>query len=72
MIVDCEICPVQGQGCGDCVVTALFTPLSSELPLDAAESRAVTVFLRAGLVSAEAAVVVRARREPWEGISAVG
>ena len=72
MIVDCQTCPVRGQRCEDCVVTALFIPGSSEVPLDATETRAVSAFVRAGLMSVEAAATVCARREPWEGISAVG
>ncbi|MEP7017186.1 MAG: hypothetical protein ABI899_04100 [Actinomycetota bacterium] len=72
MNVDCETCPVQGLRCEDCVITALFVPGSFELPLDAAESSAVAAFVRAGLVSVEASAGLRARREPWEPISAVG
>jgi hypothetical protein len=72
MIVDCVTCPVRGQRCDDCVVMALFVPESSELPLDATESMAVSMFVRAGLVSAETSVGLHARREPWEPISAVG
>ena len=72
MIVDCVTCPVRGQRCDDCVVMALFLPVSSELPLDATESMAVSMFVRAGLVSAETSVGLHARREPWEPISAVG
>ncbi len=52
MIVDCETCPVREQRCEDCVVTALFIPGSSEVPLDATEARAVSAFVLAGLVSA--------------------
>jgi hypothetical protein len=72
MIVDCEICPAPGQRCEDCVVTALFISGSSELPLDAAETRAVDAFVRAGLVSVEASWAMSARREPMEKIGAVG
>jgi len=72
MIVDCVTCPVRGQRCDDCAVMALFAPGSSELPLDAAESRAVAVFVGAGLVSVETAAGLHARREPWGAIRAVG
>jgi len=72
MIVDCVTCPVRGQQCDDCVVMALFAPGSSELPLDPAESTAVAMFVRAGLLSAETSAGLCARREPWEPISAVG
>ena len=72
MIVDCVTCPVRGQRCDDCVVTALFAPGSAELPLDAAENRAVAMFVGAGLVSAQFAAGLRARREPWGAVRAVG
>jgi hypothetical protein len=72
MNVDCETCPVRGLRCEDCVITALFVPGSFELPLDGAETSAVTMFVRAGLVSVETSAGLRARREPWEPISAVG
>ena len=72
MNVDCETCPVQGLRCEDCVITALFVPGSSELPLDAGETNAVAMFVRAGLVSVENSAGLRARREPWEPVSAVG
>jgi hypothetical protein len=78
MIVDCMTCPVRGQRCDDCVVTALLAPesselvLSTELALDAAEDRAVALFVGAGLVGAETAAGLHARREPWGAVSAVG
>ena len=72
MIVDCVTCPVRGQRCGDCVVTAMFEPASAALPLDAAENRAVALFVGAGLVSIESANGLRGRREPWGAIGAVG
>ena len=70
MIVDCDTCPVRGVRCDDCVVTALgqfpVVVLSEgELPLDAAERRAVDRFVAAGLVTPEVAGTVVARREPW-------
>jgi hypothetical protein len=72
MIVDCRTCPVRGRRCDGCLVTALYAAGSPELPLDAAESRAVATFVGAGLVRAETAAGLRARREPWGAIRAVG
>jgi len=72
MIVDCMNCQIRGQRCDDCVVTALFAPASAELPLDAAERRAIATFVGAGLVSAQTATELRARREPWGAIRAAG
>jgi len=72
MIVDCITCPVRGQRCDDCVVTMLLAPESAELPLDAAESRAVSLFVGAGLVSAVTASGLRARREIVERWGTVG
>ena len=75
MIVDCMTCPVRGQNCDDCMVTALRAPgsinqlaswdlqPSAGLPLDAAESRVVSMFVGAGLVSAGAVRSLRAHRE---------
>ena len=74
MIVDCMTCPVRGQNCDDCMVTALRAPgsinhaswdlqPSAGLQLDAAESRVVSMFVGAGLVSAGAVAMLRAHRE---------
>lgn len=68
MIVDCMTCPVRGQRCDDCVVTVLLAPGSAELPLDAAERRAVSVFVSAGLAGPETARGLFARREPLESV----
>lgn len=70
MVVDCDTCPVRGVRCDDCVVTALgHLPVvvlsEGELPLDPAERRAVGRFVAAGLVTAEVADTLVARREPW-------
>ena len=70
MVVDCDTCPVRGVRCDDCVVTALgHLPVvvlsEGELPLDLAEQRAVDRFVAAGLVTAEVAGTLVARREPW-------
>ena len=80
MIVDCMTCPVRGQRCDDCAIMALRAPgwaehLSTELHLDAAENRAVSMFVGAGLVSAGAVGRLRARRESvqhWVGVRYVG
>ena len=72
MIVDCMTCPVRGQRCEDCVVTALLEPGSVDVPLDAVESRVVALFVGAGLVSAETGSRLYARREPWQAVRAVG
>ncbi len=75
MIVDCMTCPVRGQRCDDCVVTVLLAPRSLELPLDAAESRTVLMFVGAGLVSPDTSADLRARRESvdqWGAARAVG
>ena len=75
MIVDCMTCPVRGQRCDDCAVTVLLAPgsaehpsaagpaLSTELLLDAAESRVVSMFVGAGMVNAGTAAALRARPE---------
>lgn len=70
MVVDCDTCPVRGVRCDDCVVTALgqlpvHVLTDGELPLDRAERRAVGRFVAAGLVTADEANTLVARREPW-------
>ena len=72
MIVDCMTCPVRGQRCDGCVVTVLLSPGSAELPLDAAERRAVSMLVGAGLASAEIAGALFARREPMESVERWG
>ena len=72
MIVDCMTCPVRGQRCDDCVVTAFLAPGSAELPLDVAERRAVSILVGAGLASAESASGLRAHREPYESVEPWG
>jgi len=75
MIVECTTCPVRGRRCDDCVVTLFGAPGSAELPLDAAESRAVSMFVGAGLVSAGSVVGLSAHGEPtehWDSVRAVG
>lgn len=72
MLVDCQTCPVRVQRCGDCMVTAMFAPAASELPLDHAEQTAIGIFVEAGLVSLREADQLSARREPWGAFRAVG
>jgi len=71
MMVDCMTCPVRGQRCDDCAVSVLIACGSAELLLDAAENRAVSMLVGAGLVDAGAAGRLRARREVVEQAGAV-
>jgi hypothetical protein len=64
MIVDCMTCPVRGQRCDDCVASVLLELGPAQLPLDAAERRAVSTFVGAGLASVETAAGLFARHEP--------
>ncbi len=73
MIIECQSCPVRDLHCADCMVTALLTPQGAQLPLDASERAVVTRFVEAGLVGAQEAASVSARREPWAAhVRAVG
>ena len=47
MRIDCETCPVRGDACGDCVVTALLGPPE----LDEREGAALVVLAEHGLIS---------------------
>ncbi len=47
MQIDCETCPVRGDACGDCVVTALLGPPE----LDEREGAALVVLAEHGLIS---------------------
>ena len=74
MVVDCDRCPVRGTRCDDCVVTALASlPVvglsEGELPLDAAERRAVDRFVTAGLLPTDVVGTLVARREPFTATS---
>ena len=62
--IDCETCPVRGLQCDDCMVTAFLAIESGELPLDAVERRAVSVFAAAELITVEEAGAAVARPEP--------
>ncbi len=77
MLIDCAGCPVRGVHCDDCIVTALATisvgapadsPAASThshaMLLDAAEQRAVDLFVRAGLIGRDRAATLRAVRAP--------
>ena len=46
MQIDCETCPVRGEACGDCVVTALLGPPQ----LDEREGAALVLLADRGLV----------------------
>lgn len=78
MIVDCNTCPVRGHRCDDCVVSVLLAPSAVELPLDGAERRVVSMFVGAGMASADAAAGLFARHEPlspmerWGSADAAG
>lgn len=78
MIVDCNTCPVRGHRCDDCVVSVLRAPGALELPLDGAEHRVVSMFVGAGMASADAAAGLFARHEPmspmehWGSADAAG
>lgn len=47
MLIDCDGCGVRGDGCADCLVTALFDTSPAD-GLGGAEVRAIEVFARAG------------------------
>ncbi|MFV2110984.1 hypothetical protein ACFHW0_01425 [Micromonospora sp. LOL_025] len=48
MLIDCAGCGIRGNGCADCLVTALLDDSSPAAGLDGAEARAIEVFARAG------------------------
>lgn len=50
MIIDCETCPVAGEGCPDCVVAFLLDRPPVPVEIDAVERRALLRLARAGLV----------------------
>jgi len=81
MTIDCRTCPVRPRRCDDCVVSAFLAPRSAELTpphellLDAAENRAVSVLVGAGLFKAWAVPGLRARLESpgrWAAVRDVG
>lgn len=72
MIVDCVTCPVRGSACADCAVGVVLDTPSRGLPLDAAERRAVHVFVACGLLPAARTIGLRAHMEPWMDAEAVG
>lgn len=76
MIIECATCPVRGQRCDDCMVTAVAAlapaPVSvltsgADLMLDRRESAAVTNLVAAGLISLSEASLLQAQIEPWTG-----
>ena len=50
MLIDCATCPVQGEGCPDCVVAFLLDRPPLRIDLDPAERRALNRLAAAGLV----------------------
>jgi hypothetical protein len=52
MLIDCETCPVQGEGCDDCVVAFLLNQPPVPVEFDAAERTALRRLAKAGLVPA--------------------
>ncbi len=76
MIVDCQSCPVRGVRCDGCMVTELYAvepaTTAAAMDLDSSERAAVQVLLEAGLLARNAAMGLRARREPWASFRAVG
>ena len=50
MLIDCATCPVQGEGCPDCVVAFLLDRPPVPVDLDPAERRALNRLAVAGLV----------------------
>lgn len=50
MLIDCQTCPVQGEGCPDCVVAFLLDRPPVPVEFDAAERRALRRLAQAGLV----------------------
>jgi len=73
VIIDCQTCPVRDLHCDECIVPAMLAPLDAAIPLDRAERAAVSRFVSAGLVSAQQATALEARREPWSThVEAVG
>jgi hypothetical protein len=65
VIIDCQTCPVRDLHCDECIVPAMLAPLDGTMSLDRAERAAVSRFVSAGLVSAQQAGGLEARREPW-------
>ncbi|MGH8959778.1 MAG: hypothetical protein ACRDWT_00985 [Jatrophihabitantaceae bacterium] len=50
MLIDCDTCPVQGEGCPDCVVAFLLDRPPVPVDFDPAERRALRRLAKAGLV----------------------
>jgi hypothetical protein len=72
MIVDCDLCVVRGDACGDCVITVLLGEPPGGVRLDATEQRALDALAEAGMVPQLRLVPVRG--EPvtapqWEGVA---
>ncbi|TAM87741.1 MAG: hypothetical protein EPN43_09145 [Jatrophihabitans sp.] len=63
MIIDCDTCPVAGEGCPDCVVAFLLDRPRPRVRIDAVERRALTRLASAGLVGALPPETSRSVRE---------
>jgi hypothetical protein len=50
MLIDCESCAVRDIACGDCVVTALLGPRTTQVELDSAEQDALGALAGGGLL----------------------
>ncbi|MEY3407011.1 MAG: hypothetical protein RL038_72 [Actinomycetota bacterium] len=50
MRIDCGTCPIQGHGCGDCVVNLFWESPTTGLGLWPAEERALKVLAEVGLI----------------------
>jgi hypothetical protein len=50
MIVDCDLCAVRGEACGDCVITVLLGAPPGGVRLDVTERLAIDALANAGLV----------------------
>jgi hypothetical protein len=72
LVIDCATCPARELHCADCMVTALGRLPEPGVPLDVDERTVVTTLVRAGMLSAEAAATVRARRVPGERVGTEG
>ncbi|MTB72869.1 hypothetical protein ACF3NS_11050 [Arsenicicoccus cauae] len=62
MLLECRTCPVRGDACRDCMVSALVE--GPAVPLDPRELAFVAQLVGAGLVSRDHARELYARRQP--------
>ena len=69
MLLECRTCPVRGDACRDCMVSALVE--GPAVPLDPREHAVVAQFGGAGLVSRDQARGRYARREAVSTVRSV-